>query len=179
MPQLQCSFEYLQKKFVYDFGKYSRQVFTCTLRQWKTRNRKRLSLHLEESYKCPQKNVKPRKHISLSIAIASSGFSPPKPRKLCGNICKALRGNNGPYLTTDRRSLEKVGYARMADSSTHRQSHFLYMPMLLKPLCARTLKNQGQISLLVWGQKKISNMCRLLHSKTGAQLRHLELKLKI
>lgn len=123
-------------------------------RQWKTRNRKRLSLHLEEGYKCPQKNVKPRKHVSLSIVTASGGCSPPKPSKLCGNICKALRGNNGPYLTTDRRSLEKVGYARMADSSTHRQSHFLYMPMLLKPLCARTLKNQGQISRLVWGQKK-------------------------
>lgn len=34
----------------------------------------RPSLHLEESYKCPQKNVKnSRKRVSLSTAIASSG----------------------------------------------------------------------------------------------------------
>lgn len=45
----------------------------------KDKEQKRVSIHLEESYKCPQKDVKRRKHVSLSIARVSGGFHPPSP----------------------------------------------------------------------------------------------------
>lgn len=97
---------------------------------------------------------------SLSTAIASGGFSsPPKPSKLCGNICKALRGNNGPNLTTGRRFIEKVGYARMADSSTHRQSLFFFVhAYVIRTTLCNHIEKSGTNKSIGFQDKKKGNL---------------------
>lgn len=99
-----------------------------------------------------------------------------KPSKLCHYICKALRGNNGQNLKTEE-GFEEVDYTRMADSSTHRQSRCTCL-CYYNHFVQSHLKKKEQINLLVSGEnkKRIKKWCRLLHSKNGAQLRHLKLK---
>lgn len=65
----------------------------------------------------------------------------------------------------------------MADSSTHRQSRCTCL-CYYNHFVQSHLKKKEQINLLVSGEnkKRIKKWCRLLHSKNGAQLRHLKLK---
>lgn len=71
---------------------------------------------------------------------------------------------------------EEVDYTRMADSSTHRQSRCTCL-CYYNHLCNHIEKRGTNKSIGIRGKKESfhlkTNRCRLLHSKNGAQLRHL------